>query len=102
QTNSAHLEFLWLELTNRCNLECVHCYADSSPSADSDVMTLTDFVEVLREAYSLGCRRVQFIGGEPTLNRDLPALLYEAHTLGYEFIEVYTNLIWLSDEILKL
>jgi MoaA/NifB/PqqE/SkfB family radical SAM enzyme len=20
------LDFLWLELTNRCNLRCVHCY----------------------------------------------------------------------------
>ena len=22
------LDFLWLELTNRCNLQCVHCYTE--------------------------------------------------------------------------
>ena len=25
------LDFLWLELTNRCNLRCVHCYTESHP-----------------------------------------------------------------------
>ena len=25
------LDFLWLELTNRCNLQCVHCYTQSPP-----------------------------------------------------------------------
>src|SRR5208283_2388709 len=27
------LDFLWLELTSRCNLQCVHCYAESGPSS---------------------------------------------------------------------
>ena len=22
------LNFLWLELTNRCNLQCIHCYTE--------------------------------------------------------------------------
>ena len=26
----AGLDFLWLELTNRCNLRCVHCYTESA------------------------------------------------------------------------
>ena len=26
---AADLRFLWLEITAKCNLSCVHCYAES-------------------------------------------------------------------------
>lgn len=91
--NAPKLEFVWIELTNRCNLQCGHCYAGSGPHAgDSDTMTAADYESVLSKAYDTGCRSVQFIGGEPTLNRDLPRLIERARGLGYELIEVYTNL----------
>ena len=70
------LQFLWLELTNRCNLRCVHCYTDSHPgSGHRDRLTTEDLESVLRQAYALGCRSVQFIGGEPQLYRDFRRLL---------------------------
>jgi molybdenum cofactor biosynthesis enzyme MoaA len=70
------LDFLWLELTNRCNLRCVHCYTDSHPgSGDRDLLTTGAYESLLRQAYELGCRRVQFIGGEPPLHPDLLRLL---------------------------
>jgi hypothetical protein len=30
------LEFMWLELTSRCDLKCVHCYADAARHAVGD------------------------------------------------------------------
>lgn len=69
------LDFLWLELTNGCNLACKHCYAESGPGADTDdVLGVEKWLELIDEARELGCRQVQFIGGEPTLCRDLPRL----------------------------
>jgi MoaA/NifB/PqqE/SkfB family radical SAM enzyme len=92
------LDFLWVELTNRCNLRCVHCYAESGPDAEiADPLTATEYEAVLQQAADVGCRKVQFIGGEPTLNRHLGALVERAAGLGYEFIEIYTNLTRLSD-----
>lgn len=86
------LEFLWLELTGKCNLTCVHCYAESSPALPlSEGMRLGDWKRVLGESHELGCRKVQFIGGEPTLYPGLVDLIHHAHHLGYEFIEVFTN-----------
>jgi MoaA/NifB/PqqE/SkfB family radical SAM enzyme len=52
----------------------------------------------MREAYDLGCRKLQFIGGEPQLNRDFHKLLVTANTIGFEFIEVFSNLTQLDDE----
>jgi len=86
------LEFLWLEITDRCNLECVHCYADSSPRASlRGSMGTEDWRRVIAQAADQGCRAVQFIGGEPTLHPDLDDLIPYAHARGMNFIEVYTN-----------
>ncbi len=86
------LDLLWLELTGRCNLECVHCYADSGPNSPMEqVMTLEDWKRVIVEARGLGCRRLQFIGGEPTLYPGLDALLALADSLSFEAVEIYTN-----------
>jgi len=95
------LDFLWLELTNRCNLRCVHCYTESSPhTGDCDVLTAQDYDRLMREAYELGCRKMQFIGGEPQLNSDFQTLLVAAKTIGFEFIEVFSNLTQLKEETL--
>ncbi len=86
------LEYLWLELTTRCNLNCIHCYAESGPRQTSaEILSLDDWFLALHEAARLDCRKVQFIGGEPTLHPDLPRLISQARSLGFEFIEVYTN-----------
>ena len=98
---STTLDFLWLELTNRCNLQCVHCYTESHPhSGDRDLLTTHDYDRLMREAYDLGCRKLQFIGGEPQLNRDFHRLLVAAKTIGFEFIEVLSNLTQLDDDTL--
>lgn len=96
------LDFLWLELTNRCNLKCVHCYTESTPqTGDRDLLTAEDYLSVMNQAYALGCRKMQFIGGEPQLNRDFHRLLVASKAIGFEFVEVFTNLTRLDDETVR-
>ena len=96
------LNFLWLELTNRCNLRCVHCYTESHPlSGDRDLMTAEDYEGVMSQAYELGCRKIQLIGGEPQLNPSFKRLLRRSVDIGFEFVEVFTNLTRLDDETLE-
>ncbi len=98
---SEGVQFLWLELTNRCNLQCVHCYAESSPfTGGDDSLTPDDYLDILTTSAELGCKQVQFIGGEPTLNRRLPDFISRARSLDYEFVEVFTNLTRLSQPLL--
>lgn len=92
------VSFLWLEITGRCQLECVHCYADSSPSGTHGTMSTSDWMGVINQAADMGVRTVQFIGGEPTLHPDLPDLVL--HALGRELlVEVFTNLVHITDEL---
>jgi len=102
-SDASELEFVWLELTNRCNLNCGHCYANSGPHAgENDTLTLADYDRVLLKARNSGCRAVQFIGGEPTLNRGLPHLIQSSRGLGYELVEVYTNLFSISESLWRV
>jgi Radical SAM superfamily len=50
-----------------------------------------DWEDVLDQAATLGCRAVQFIGGEPTMYPTLPGLIARARQLGFEIVEIYTN-----------
>jgi len=96
------LDFLWIELTNKCNLKCIHCYADSSPF--NELETKIDYSywkKIINDAYKLGCRKIQFIGGEPTIYPYLNNLIEDVNNMGFEYIEVYTNGTIISDDHLK-
>ena len=86
------VSFLWLELTGRCQLECVHCYAESGPAGTHGSMTVSDWRRVIDEAADLGVGAVQFIGGEPTLYPALPELVDHALAAGVQ-VEVFSNLV---------
>lgn len=95
------LNFIWLEITARCNLSCVHCYAESGPRAAREgAMTYDDWTGVLGQAYDLGCRSVQFIGGEPTEYPRLADLLKHASDVGFTFMEVFTNATALTAKLI--
>jgi MoaA/NifB/PqqE/SkfB family radical SAM enzyme len=96
------LSFLWLEITQRCNLACVHCYADSSPHLPlTERMTFSDWCRVMDEARTMGCRRLQFIGGEPTIHPDLTRLLGHASHVGFRKCEVFTNATLLREDLVR-
>jgi len=96
------LGFLWVELTDQCNLRCVHCYADSGPERPRYGKLMTaDYRRVIMEASEAKCQSIQFIGGEPTLHQDLPSLIQFAAECGMKRIEVYTNLTSISDTLLQ-
>ncbi|MBM7863657.1 radical SAM/SPASM domain-containing protein [Lentzea nigeriaca] len=88
----ARVTFAWLEVTGKCQLQCVQCYADSGPAGSHGVMTAEDWRKSIGQLADLGTRMVQFIGGEPTLHRSLPALIHHALDRGL-VVEVFTNLV---------
>ncbi len=89
---SSEVRFMWLDITGRCQLRCVHCYADSGPESGHGTMTAADWKRVIGEAADAGVRMVQFIGGEPTLYPALPMLIGHALARDLE-VEVFTNLV---------
>ena len=62
-------------LTRRCNLDCLHCYADACPPGEpcSEVDTLAA-KRVIASLAAFGVPVLLFSGGEPLLREDLPEL----------------------------
>jgi MoaA/NifB/PqqE/SkfB family radical SAM enzyme len=101
QPAAPKLEFLWIELTAQCNLECIHCYCDSSPRATTpSSLSISQRKRLIDSAADLGCRQIQFIGGEPTLSKDLVSLIEHAHSRGVA-VEVFTNATHVSANFLE-
>jgi MoaA/NifB/PqqE/SkfB family radical SAM enzyme len=92
---SSMLSFLWLEITGKCQLECVHCYAESGPHGTPGTMTVDNWTSVLDQAAELGVPMVQFIGGEPTLHPSFSGLVHRALERGLS-VEVFSNLVHVS------
>ena len=93
--------FLELEITGLCQLRCVHCYAESGPHGGRGTMTLADWEKVIDQAAAIGVKMVQFIGGEPTLDPDLPRLIGYALGNGLK-VYVYSNLVHVTPELWEL
>lgn len=79
---------LLCELTYRCNLQCPYCYNPLELRDYRDELSTEQWARTLQQAAGLGVVQAHFSGGEPTLRRDLPALIEAASRLG-----LYSNLI---------
>jgi MoaA/NifB/PqqE/SkfB family radical SAM enzyme len=93
--------FLELEITQFCQLKCTHCYSESGPHGGHGAMTATDWERLIDQAAALGVETVQFIGGEPTLDADLPRLMRYALLAGVK-ADVYTNLVHVTPDLWDL
>ena len=72
-----------IELTNRCNLSCGHCF-DERHAATGD-LSLAVLEKVLREGKSCGIEQVSFTGGEPTIHRRFREIIERVAEAGYPF-----------------
>lgn len=74
---------LIIELTNRCNLKCHHCW--TGRHGGNDDLPLEILERLLAEAKDFGFDHVSFTGGDPTVYRHFPDALRLTAEAGYEF-----------------
>jgi uncharacterized radical SAM superfamily Fe-S cluster-containing enzyme len=87
-----------LEVTDRCNLHCPVCFADSGRGEAGD-LSLEKISWLLERAIAaVGPSNLQLSGGEPTLRDDLPEIIEVARRVGYSFIQVNTNGLRLASD----
>ncbi|MEX1301169.1 MAG: radical SAM protein [Desulfotignum sp.] len=82
---------LFFHILTRCNLSCAHCYIN--PDQHGRKTLSIDTICRWLDLFSQKARQTNliFLGGEPTLHRDLPAAVKEARRLHYNSITIDTN-----------
>ena len=61
-------------VTRRCNLKCVHCYAHATNIPDDNELSTTDGQSLIDDLAQFGVPVILFSGGEPLVRKDLPQL----------------------------
>jgi radical SAM protein with 4Fe4S-binding SPASM domain len=68
--------------TRRCNLSCIHCYADSENKAYANELSTEEIQSVMRDLGEFGVPVFLFSGGEPLLRSDIYENAAFAKSLG--------------------
>jgi radical SAM protein with 4Fe4S-binding SPASM domain len=81
---------LELELSRKCDLNCIYCYADSGEQKQGE-LSLKEIYDVLRQASAAGVRRIIVLGGgEPLVYPHTMDIMRSIADLGMG-IDLFTN-----------
>lgn len=84
-------------VTRRCNLKCVHCYAHAKNKSFDNELTTAEGKALLDDLAGFGVPVVLFSGGEPLMREDLPELAEYAVEKGMRAV-ISTNGTLISEQ----
>jgi radical SAM protein with 4Fe4S-binding SPASM domain len=98
------LSHLDIELTERCNNACIHCYInlpETDVKAQGRELGTDQWKAILKQAADLGSLSVRFTGGEPLLRDDFAELYLFTRRLGMKVV-LFTNARLITPELADL
>jgi MoaA/NifB/PqqE/SkfB family radical SAM enzyme len=104
KNNAPLLGGLDIELTERCNNNCIHCginLSEDDLKAKKHELAADDIKNILKEAVSLGCLSVHFTGGEPLLREDFEEIYIFARKSGLKVL-IFTNATLINKHLADL
>jgi Fe-coproporphyrin III synthase len=87
-------------MTRRCNLKCVHCYAQAKDIEFENELSTGEGKALIDDLANFGSPVILFSGGEPTLRKDLPELAAYAREKGMRAV-ISTNGTLIDREMAK-
>jgi 12,18-didecarboxysiroheme deacetylase len=87
-------------VTRRCNLKCVHCYAHAKNVPFNDELTFEQGKKLIDNLADFGVPVLLFSGGEPLARKDLPDLAEYAVQKGMRAV-ISTNGTLISPELAR-
>jgi len=90
-------DIIWL-ITGRCNLNCIHCYANTYRNEEE--LDTIEVLKIVEDAAKVGVEHVHYTGGEPLIRRDMIQILKETIDLGL-YATLFTNLTAIKPDVAK-
>jgi len=84
-------------MTNRCNLSCLHCYASATPHPADGELSTEEAKRFIDDVAAYGCPVLLFSGGEPFMRDDLFELARYAKAKGLRPV-ISTNGTLITEE----
>lgn len=100
--HKTHTNLAIIDVTNRCNLKCPICFANSSTAGyvyEPTKKQIEEMIRTLRSMEPVPAAALQFSGGEPTVRGDLPDLIKMAVNAGFDHVEVNSNGIKFAESV---
>ena len=98
-----NFDVVWLEITQACNMRCIHCYEGCAHIAapKDQRLELTEWKDLVDQVAELGAKRVVVIGGEPTIDKNNKAILTY---LGQKELKttLFTNASFNDEELIRI
>jgi radical SAM protein with 4Fe4S-binding SPASM domain len=91
---------LWINITHRCNLRCMHCFRSAGEALENE-LTTAEILGLVDEATSMGCREIVISGGEPLLRDDALRILGYVKKKDVKSLKLITNGTFISKEVAK-
>jgi len=88
-------------ITRRCNLKCIHCYAHAKDQTFKNELSTEQGKVLLDDLAQFGSPVILFSGGEPTIRKDLPELAEYAVSKGMRAV-ISTNGTLISKEMARI
>ncbi|MCK4338328.1 MAG: radical SAM protein, partial [Candidatus Aminicenantes bacterium] len=98
------LSHLDIELTERCNNDCIHCTINlplKDDEARNKELSTEEIKSVLLQTAGLGCLSVRMTGGEPLIRNDFSELYLFTRKIGMKVI-LFTNATLITPEMADL
>ena len=90
-----------IELTNKCNLNCIHCCISAGDSRTIDLST-EDIKDIFRKCVKWDPQTISLSGGEPMLRKDFFELLIYLRSIYSGEIALSTNATFINEENAKI
>lgn len=90
----------WLEITQRCNLNCKFCFMGKYKNKKPDIPKDKIF-KIVKELKECGCIEITLSGGEPLVRKDFLEIYQYVKKEGF-LITIYTNGTLLTEKVVNI
>ncbi|WP_127025544.1 GTP 3',8-cyclase MoaA [Rheinheimera mangrovi] len=92
--------YLRLSVTEQCNFRCLYCLPDGSHCEMKTELSLQEIKQLVTVFAELGTSKVRITGGEPSLRKDLTAIINTVKAIpGIQTVALSTNGYRLEKEV---
>lgn len=89
-------------MTQACNLKCVHCYAQAKAAGGPDELTTEEGRALIDDLADFGSPVMLFSGGEPLMRPDLTELIHHTVTKGMRAVISTNGTLITKDKAIEL